>query len=604
MKKIIYTSFFLLTLLSISDAKAQVGVGTIAPVGALDVTSTTNGLLIPRVALTATNVVAPVITATESEMVYNTATAGAGITAVTPGYYYLNTAATAWIRLATGTNSDWSLLGNAGTVAATNFIGTTDAIDFVTRTNNTEKMRVTSAGNVGIGIAAPTAKLDIAAGVTTTNSVVNATGSINDFLQYNIQNTSTGTQAQSGYSATADNGSATTGFAWIGINNSTFNFPTAYNIGIANDVSYVGSGQDMYIANANNTKSIIFSTGKATSPYFNERMRLRNDGNLAVNNTGNAYTKIRSVTTGAGNDGVTSVNNDNSTGKGNAFWGTNANATGIAILGGAGGSSVVPTLGTGVAGSHTDGYGIFANTGNGAPNNAAHNGHSAGYFSLDTDNDPATDNGSAFAKIAGKDDQSVTPLGASSRRILYGGYFSGGTAAGGQSYSYVGLNYNHANDATGSGGTMYKIVGNGTVSTLIPDENNTPRVMFCPEAPEVLFEDYGIGKLVNGQAYIELDKILAKSLKVDEKHPLKVFIQLEGDCKGVYVTDKSINGFKVKEQNGGTSNIDFSWHIVANRADSKAPNGNITSKFEDLRLPIGPSPLKETPMVSKNMERK
>jgi hypothetical protein len=53
----------------------------------------------------------------------------------------------------------WGLTGNSGTAPATNFVGTTDAQDFVTRTNNTEKMRVTSAGNVGINTTTPTAKL-------------------------------------------------------------------------------------------------------------------------------------------------------------------------------------------------------------------------------------------------------------------------------------------------------------------------------------------------------------------------------------------------------------------------------------------------------------
>ena len=55
----------------------------------------------------------------------------------------------------------WSKTGNSGTTAGTNFVGTTDAIDFVTKTNNTEKMRVTSSGNVGIGTNAPGSALDV-----------------------------------------------------------------------------------------------------------------------------------------------------------------------------------------------------------------------------------------------------------------------------------------------------------------------------------------------------------------------------------------------------------------------------------------------------------
>jgi len=180
------------------------------------------------------------------------------------------------------TSASNAFVQNGNSYAGVARLGTNDNYDLAFETNNIEKMRISANGLVGIGNVAPVSKLDVAAGVTTTQSVVNATGSINDFLQYNVQNTSTGTQAQSGYSATADNGNATTGFAWLGINNSTFNFPTAYNIGLANDVSFLGSGQDLYIANANNTKSIIFSTGKAASPYFNERMRITNAGNVGI----------------------------------------------------------------------------------------------------------------------------------------------------------------------------------------------------------------------------------------------------------------------------------------------------------------------------------
>ena len=44
--------------------------------------------------------------------------------------------------------SGWSITGNTGTTAGTNFIGTTDAIDFVIKTNNTEKLRATSDGRL------------------------------------------------------------------------------------------------------------------------------------------------------------------------------------------------------------------------------------------------------------------------------------------------------------------------------------------------------------------------------------------------------------------------------------------------------------------------
>jgi hypothetical protein len=55
----------------------------------------------------------------------------------------------------------WLLKGNTGTTAGTNFIGTTDAKDFVTKTGNTERMRVLSTGNVGINTPTPGNTLEV-----------------------------------------------------------------------------------------------------------------------------------------------------------------------------------------------------------------------------------------------------------------------------------------------------------------------------------------------------------------------------------------------------------------------------------------------------------
>ncbi len=75
-----------------------------------------------------------------------------------------NAANTAWSKVLT-TTTGWALLGNANTTPGTHFIGTTDAADWVIKTNGTERARVLSGGNVGIGTAAPSEKLDIAGNV-------------------------------------------------------------------------------------------------------------------------------------------------------------------------------------------------------------------------------------------------------------------------------------------------------------------------------------------------------------------------------------------------------------------------------------------------------
>lgn len=49
------------------------------------------------------------------------------------------------------TISNWGLTGNSGTTAGTNFVGTTDAVDLVFKTNSSEMARLKSNGNIELG---------------------------------------------------------------------------------------------------------------------------------------------------------------------------------------------------------------------------------------------------------------------------------------------------------------------------------------------------------------------------------------------------------------------------------------------------------------------
>lgn len=169
------------------------------------------------------------------------------------------------------------------------------------------------------------------------------------------------------------------------------------------------------------------------------------------------------------------------------------------------------------------------------------------------------------------------------------GYFGNSTyTAGGEFFSASsgGLTTAYSLVAAYIAGTTYKIVGSGVVSTLVKDDSDQERVMYAPEAPEVVLQDYGVGKLVNGTAEITIDPILAKNIKVDGSHPLKVFVTLEGDCNGIYVTNKTANGFTVKELQSGKSNTSFSWQIIATRANETDSSGRTVSNYEDKRFPV------------------
>ena len=144
-------------------AHAQEGFGTNTPDASavIDMTATNKGVLLPRVALTATNAAGPISSPASNLLVYNIATAGISPNNVTPGFYYWN--GTTWIRLFYQTDDlgQWNSTGNTGTTPGTIFVGTTDVQDLVFKTNATERMRITATGNVGVGTSTPAAQMDL-----------------------------------------------------------------------------------------------------------------------------------------------------------------------------------------------------------------------------------------------------------------------------------------------------------------------------------------------------------------------------------------------------------------------------------------------------------
>ena len=84
------------------------------------------------------------------------------------------------------------------------------------------------------------------------------------------------------------------------------------------------------------------------------------------------------------------------------------------------------------------------------------------------------------------------------------------------------------------------------------------------ESPESWFEDFGEASLDHGRLRVSLDADFASAIDTGKYH---VFLTPYGDSNGLYVSHRDRLGFEVREHQGGTNNITFSYRVVAKRKD-------------------------------------
>lgn len=101
-------------------------------------------------------------------------------------------------------------------------------------------------------------------------------------------------------------------------------------------------------------------------------------------------------------------------------------------------------------------------------------------------------------------------------------------------------------------------------SGCIVNDKQVRRVAeYTPAEAEPTVEDNGEADLVNGRSDVALDPKFANVIERNADY--LVTVTPEGDCRGLYVTNRTMNGFTVRELQGGHANVGFAYRIVARR---------------------------------------
>jgi hypothetical protein len=214
----------------------------------LDITSTSQGFLMPRMTTAQMNAIA---LPAAGLLIYNTSL---NIFEVNNGTSILPN----WVPIATS-QTVWSTTGNAGTNSNTNFLGTTDNSSMYLRTNNQNRIKIDSVGNIGIGTATPLNILHVVASNSSNNrySLFDAPEGTDGNVITAFRNTSplaTGNQALIGFT-----------------NNGTTGFGANWGIGSirTGNSNIFGYEEDFTIRN---------SLGGS----YIERVRVTNSGNVGI----------------------------------------------------------------------------------------------------------------------------------------------------------------------------------------------------------------------------------------------------------------------------------------------------------------------------------
>ena len=284
---------------------------------------------------------------------------------------------------------------------------------------------------------------------------------------------------------------------------------------------------------------------------------------------------ITSTSPGGYSAGVQGVNNGTG-GSGIGVYGSQ-NGFGWGVYG------TTPS-GSGVYGYSSSGYGVQAGSSSGTGLYASSTG-GVGVDAHSSTNNAAQGTSGSGIGVQGTSSSGYGVYGSSPSNYAVVGVTTSGNGVYGQVSAANQAGVVGRQLASSGNWAIYgfgNIGATGTKSAVVPAEDGKGHLtLYCMESPECWFEDFGSARLSHGYASVRIDPEFAQTVHTGEYH---VFVQAEGECRGLSVRDKTPAGFVVQELAGGTSGASFAYRIVARRKDVSAP------RLNRVTLPEAPAP--------------
>lgn len=145
---------------------------------------------------------------------------------------------------------------------------------------------------------------------------------------------------------------------------------------------------------------------------------------------------------------------------------------------------------------------------------------------------------------------------------------------------------------TSSPGSTGLVVAGGSKNAAVPTSDGD-RLLYSEESTEVLFSDYGFGKLASGTTTIVIDPVYAETVNLEQ--PYHVFLQTYGDAQ-LYVSRRTPESFEVRTVAGSRDqNVEFSYRLVAQRLGYEGDRLELAPWVTQEHPYAEPRPLPEEP---------